>query len=165
MNNNDQQIREALTKIANLAKEAINGDEHSICNQDGGHKPVEHDYCGDLGCTVKSLPKRLRIEAAKVAMKINPVNGPVFGPVAEDVSDLIINPQHIAVMTAKYWGATPRQLTVSFMESIRADLRDRIISHLNAWTLTGSIEFVYTQGIGQIRISRGSGGYFSYSWD
>jgi hypothetical protein len=48
------------------------------------------------------------------------------------------------------------------MESTPADLRARIINHMNAWTKTACISFVETQGIGQVRISRGSGGFFSY---
>jgi hypothetical protein len=36
------------------------------------------------------------------------------------------------------------------------------VSHLNAWTRTGCIEFVETQGTGEVRISRGGGGYWSY---
>ncbi|KAI9747320.1 MAG: hypothetical protein M1835_002148 [Candelina submexicana] len=68
----------------------------------------------------------------------------------------------IAVVTSKYWGPTPRQLTVSFMESTPADLRARIVSHMNAWTRTACISFAETQGIGDVRISRGPGGYYSY---
>jgi len=48
------------------------------------------------------------------------------------------------------------------MESTPADLRARIISHMNAWTATGCISFVETGGIGNVRISRGGGGYWSY---
>jgi hypothetical protein len=48
------------------------------------------------------------------------------------------------------------------METTPANLRTRIISHMNAWTRTGSISFVWTSGTGQIRISRGGGGYYSY---
>jgi len=73
-----------------------------------------------------------------------------------------MDPLRIAVLTAKYWGPQPRQLTVSFMESTPADLRARIVSHLNAWNRSGSISFVETRGTGQVRVSRGGGGYWSY---
>jgi hypothetical protein len=33
---------------------------------------------------------------------------------------------------------------------------------MNAWTKTGGISFAETQGTGDVRISRGSGGYWSY---
>ena len=38
----------------------------------------------------------------------------------------------------------------------------RIVQHMNAWTRTGCIEFVQTNGVGDVRISFGSGGYWSY---
>lgn len=74
----------------------------------------------------------------------------------------MLEPQRIAVLTSKYWGAKPRRLTVSFMETTPTDLRTRIISHMNAWTKTGGVSFAWTSGTGQIRISRGGGGYYSY---
>jgi hypothetical protein len=48
------------------------------------------------------------------------------------------------------------------MENTPADLQARIISHMNAWTQTASISFVSTGGTGDVRISRESGGYWSY---
>jgi hypothetical protein len=48
------------------------------------------------------------------------------------------------------------------MESTPADLKARIISHMNAWTRTGGISFAATSGTGDVRISRGPGGYWSY---
>lgn len=48
------------------------------------------------------------------------------------------------------------------MESTQADLRTRIIAYLNAWNRTSCVQFVETQGVGHVRISRGPGGYWSY---
>jgi hypothetical protein len=73
-----------------------------------------------------------------------------------------ITPLAIAVLTSKYWGPEPRKLTVSFMESTPADLKARIISHMNAWRKRAGISFVETRGTGDVRISRGPGGYWSY---
>src|SRR5262249_9042974 len=88
---------------------------------------------------------------------------PVFGPLAAAPEGFqVADPLQIAVVTSKYWGPTPRRLTVSFMESTPANLRTRIISHMNAWTQTACISFVETQGTGDVRISRGPGGYYSY---
>jgi hypothetical protein len=100
------------------------------------------------------------VDAAKTAIRINPVNAPSLGPMA--AAGLILQPMHIAVVTSKYWGATPRQLTVSFMEATDSDLRARILSHMNAWTRTACVSFVETQDVGDVRISRESGGYWSY---
>jgi hypothetical protein len=115
------------------------------------------------GCIIKPLPKRLLRKAAETAKTINPVNAPVFGPLTAVRGRLDVHdPLRIAVLTAKYWGAKPRKLTVSFMESTPEDLKNRIISHMNAWTKTGGVSFVRTNGTGNVRISRGAGGYWSY---
>jgi hypothetical protein len=127
----------------------------------------EHDWAdvdGELMCcTPKSIPDRLTMKAAEVAAKINPVNMPMSTAFGRTVAGFeIMEPLRIALLTSKYWGATPRRLTVSFMENTPADLRARILTHLNAWTKTGCISFVETAGIGDVRISRGRGGYYSY---
>jgi hypothetical protein len=72
------------------------------------------------------------------------------------------NPAFIAALTSKYWGPQPRRLTVSFIESTPADLRARILSHMNAWTKTAGVSFVETRSGGQVRISRQGSGYWSY---
>jgi hypothetical protein len=116
-----------------------------------------------LGCIIKSLPTRLLVDAAKTATRINPTNAPVFGPLAAVGGGFqVTDPLRIAVLTSKYWGPTPRQLTVSFMEATPADLSARILTHMNAWTRTGCISFVQTNGTGDVRISREPGGYWSY---
>jgi hypothetical protein len=104
------------------------------------------------------------VAAAKTAVDINPVNAPMMGPLAAAglASDQVMDPMRIAVLVSKYWGPIPRKLTVSFMESTQADLRTRIIAHLNAWNRTSCVQFVETQGVGHVRISRGPGGYWSY---
>lgn len=68
----------------------------------------------------------------------------------------------LAVLTTKYWGPQIRRMTVSFMESTPADLRARIVRHMNAWSSCCGISFVETGGTGDVRISRGGGGYWSY---
>jgi hypothetical protein len=160
-------LREALAKIAEVARTAANGDEYPDTEHDDRSEYTPETY--QLGCTLKSLPQRLLAKAAETAIKINPVNAPVFGSLpalagelAAIAADLVMDPQRLTILTGKYWGPTPRRLTVSFMENTPATLRARIISHLNAWTRTGCIEFVETQGTGQVRISRGSGGFWSY---
>src|ERR1700730_3317084 len=118
----------------------------------------EYEIENEAFCVPRFLPSRLLIEAAATAARINPVNAPLFGPIAEVAEDFPLEPMRLAVLTSKYWGATPRRLTVSFMESTPADLRARILSWMNVWTKTTCILFVETQGVGQVRISRGPGG-------
>ena len=115
------------------------------------------------GCIVMPLPKGLLVKAAETARRINPANAPVFGRVnAVRGRFQVHDPLRIAVITAKYWGPKARKFTVSFMESTPNDLKNRIISHMNAWTKTGCISFVGTGGTGDVRISREPGGYWSY---
>jgi hypothetical protein len=116
-----------------------------------------------IACTPKFLPRQLARAAARTAIAENPVNALLLhGPARAALRDVPLTPQHIALLTPKYWGAAQRQLTVSFMESTPADLRDRLISHMNAWSARCGISFAFTQGAGDIRISRGGGGYWSY---
>ena len=176
-------LRETLAAIAQLASEAVS-------DSSGERSDVEDAYIEDAGagerhagerdrndadsadasasaCTPKSLPGRLLVQAATTARRVNPMNAPLAnaplaGPDAPKALESVQEPLQIAVLTSKYWGPAPRRLTVSFMESTPADLRTRIIAHLNAWTRTGGVSFVETRGTGEVRISRGQGGYWSY---
>lgn len=141
-------LQEALSKIADIAGAAVRKTDRVIADQGI--------------CTPKSLPQHLQVNAAQTATDINPMNAPVFGfmPVDDAVAALGSDPLRIAVITSKYWGTASRRLTVSFMETTPADLRTRILSHLNAWEC--GIQFVETSGTGQVRISLGPGGYWSY---
>ena len=158
MSGSEESLREALSKIAEIASAAAHGTEsrgnsHGEASATGGE---EMPSCG-----IKTVPKRLAVKAARHAIGINPVNAPLV-PLGALGMSAPSDPLSMAVVTGKYWGPSPRTLTVSFMESTPSDLRARIVSHLNAWTRTGCITFAQTQGTGQVRISRGPGGYWSY---
>jgi hypothetical protein len=172
MSSTEQQLREALRNIASI----IEASEHlSDEDVDDGHVHNGHGHrrgggrhgpdveVADIGCVPKQLPKRLLIQAAQTATRINPANGLNLVAMASlGSSSGVMDPLRIAVLTAKYWGPKARQLTVSFMEATPTDLRARIVRHLNAWNRSGGISFVETRGIGQVRISRDGGGYWSY---
>ena len=156
-----EKLRETLAKIAELAnstnrKVKVDTDDELYGDDDGG---ADVDV---PGCSVKAVPKRLLLKAAHTASQINPVNAPMSALGGGDFGMGVMDPMQIAVLTAKYWGPTPRRLTVSFMESTPSNLRARIVSHMNAWRKTGCISFVETQGTGQVRISRAGAGYWSY---
>jgi len=162
MHQNDR-LRDALTKISEVVSAAIMNGEDFDDQEQEGHEPEQTSRQEAPGCVLKSLPKRLLVKAAETARSINPVNAPASPPLGmlpggSEVSD----PLRIALLTSKYWGPAPRRLTVSFMESTAAALKAKIISHLNAWTKTGGISFVGTNGTGDVRISRGPGGFWSY---
>jgi hypothetical protein len=112
-----------------------------------------------VGCTVKQLPAHLLVEAARTAVAHNPANDV---PAARGLYGV----QFIAMLTSKFWGSQGRTLGVSFFDlpagagSRDDQLRNRIIDHMNAWQC--SVRFRWSQSGGEVRISRGRGGYWSY---
>jgi hypothetical protein len=162
MNSSEQELRQALAEIARIADRT----SRHLDRDRGGH---HHGYSesgatdADFGCELRQLPERLQVKASQTATRINPANGLNVAAMASLApTGEVMNPLRIALLTAKYWGPQSRQLTVSFMESTPDDLRARMVSHLNAWNRTAGISFVETRGTGQVRISRGGGGYWSY---
>jgi hypothetical protein len=168
MTDNERQLREALHRINEVINQALGGEEPRGGEPNGDYgedqAPAPAPAEDAVACTPKVLPQRLLMKAAEVAVQINPVNAPALGPLAALGPGFaeVMDPMHLAVLTAKYWGSMARRLTVSFMESTPADLRARIVSHMNAWSQRVGISFVETQGVGNVRISRGPGGYWSY---
>jgi hypothetical protein len=152
-------LYEALSKIAETADTVVShrGGRGGHAHNGAGHAPGEMP-----SCTIKSLPERLRAVAADTAIKLNPANGTGFASVAGASMALGIEPLRIAVMIQKYWGPQQRQLTVSFMEQPEANLRSRILSHMNAWSSRCGVSFIETRGVGQVRISLAGSGYWSY---
>ena len=152
----DDRLREALARIAEIAAAAAQGDERLEAEASGTRGDAPAD--AELGCQIKILPARLQDRAAANAREVNPVNAPLEALTRTDPLD----PQRLTVSTARYWGPAPRQFTVSFVESTPADLRARIVEHMNAWNKWCGMSFVETSGTGDVRISRGPGGYWSY---
>jgi hypothetical protein len=111
-------------------------------------------------CQPKFLPRTQWVNAARMAASINPMNEP-----AARMAGLgrRLKPAEIAVLTTKYWGAGGVKLTVSFLDRPSKALRDRILSHMNAWAKKANISFRYTARQGQVRIARlPNDGYWSY---
>jgi hypothetical protein len=74
----------------------------------------------------------------------------------------VLEPQQLAILTAKFWGNDGIAMTVGFMEETPSDLRDRILSHMNAWSEFGNVSFALTDTDPQVRITREGRGYWSY---
>jgi hypothetical protein len=146
----------ALRDIARMAAEAVGDD---MPGPDGAEGPDTFDAYA--GCRIMPLPPRLQQKGAELAERLNPANAPLRElPVDSDGE--LESPLRLTLRTTKYWGPAPKTLTVSFMETTAADLRTRIVSHLNAWADYCGMTFTETSGTGDVRISRGSGGYWSY---
>jgi len=117
-------------------------------------------------CTPRSLPKRLQVAAAKRAVSVNPANHPGAAMVARALG-AAPTAARIAVMIGKRWPAAGVRLTVAFMDNAPADLRTRILLHMNAWGKTANVTFTQTRTNGQVRIARATSpasaaGYWSY---
>jgi hypothetical protein len=114
-------------------------------------------------CTIRILPKELWASAAETAIKINPANAPAVHQLKMAMPDTVIEPDKLALLTAKYWGVGGVRLTVGFMDNPPADLRARILSHMNAWGIFGNVQFIETTQNPQVRIARTAGdGFWSY---
>ena len=114
-------------------------------------------------CSIKLLPEDQWIEAAYTASRINPANAPALATLSSVSPDVVIQPQHLALLTAKYWGSGGVRLTVGFLDNPPADLRARIVSHMNAWGAFCNVQFTETATNPQVRIARTAGdGYWSY---
>ena len=106
------------------------------------------------GCTPISPPSQHVDVLARRAESLNPAN-----VVDVDIGG-VDQPQKIAVLRSKYFGQDQRVLTVSFLERTDRGLRNLILDYANRWQC--GIRFEFTQGTGDVRISRGRGGYWSY---
>jgi hypothetical protein len=83
-------------------------------------------------CTPRSLPASKLVAAAQIARTINPVNHPPVERLTRVMRGFTPSPMRIAVLTTKYWGNKGVRLAVGFLDSPSADLRSRILLHMNA---------------------------------
>jgi hypothetical protein len=123
-----------------------------------------------IGCSIKSLPPALAIEAASTARLYNPANAPLLRRLVqsdeaeEAMNRIISNPIHIAMLHQKYWGPGGVLLTVGFMDQTSAELRNKIIQYMNVWNKAANILFTYTANLSEakVRIAFERSGYWSY---
>jgi hypothetical protein len=116
-------------------------------------------------CTPKSLPLDRVVAAARTATKINPLNHAPLQRLTRVIPDFTATPERIAVLTTKYWGIQGIRLTVGFLDNAPADLKKRILQHMNAWAKTSNVIFIEAKIDPQVRIARvggPDGGYWSY---
>lgn len=119
-----------------------------------------------ITCTPRTLAPEQWEEAAENAIRVNPLNQPSFAALP---SEFMPPPDHLALVTTRWWGPSVH-LTVGFLDNPSAELRARILSHMNAWNKTANVKFVETADAhhAQVRINRGEtgdpkwDGYWSY---
>jgi hypothetical protein len=119
-----------------------------------------------IACSPRPLPRPKWVQAAQNAININPLNHAPVHRLMQLIPGFKPQPEHLAVLTNRYWGNAGVKLTVGFLDSPPADLCARIISHMNAWTETANVEFVASNDSPDVRIARveggDAGGYWSY---
>jgi hypothetical protein len=120
---------------------------------------------GPLVCTPRRLPRELWAQAARNAIKIEPRNYGRVNRLIRIAPKITLTPEHIAAITDRKWPSSGVRLTVGFLDNPPADLRKRILSHMNAWSKTANVHFSESQVDPQVRIARAGGhdgGYWSY---
>jgi hypothetical protein len=108
------------------------------------------------------LPKDRWVAAAKQAVAVNPVNHPPIEQLGLVQPGFAPTPEHIAVLTTKYWHSGGVKLTVGFLDNPPKDLQTRILLHMNAWAKTANVSFALSKASPQVRIARADDGYWSY---
>jgi hypothetical protein len=118
-------------------------------------------------CRPKSLTKAQSALAMQRALELNPANASHRRMVARTPIGRAGGPARLTLAIGHRWHVTGVRLSVQFLDSPPADLRKRILLHMNAWSKTANIHFAETRGVGQVRIARldrpdSVSGYWSY---
>src|SRR5688572_13267776 len=106
-----------------------------------------------LACRPKTLPLDRLESAARRAVEINPSNATAHRVVTLTPPGRRGGPRRLAVVVARRWPAAGITLSVQFLDGAKADLRRRIVSHMNAWSRAANVKFKETRGLGQVRIA------------
>jgi hypothetical protein len=118
-------------------------------------------------CSPRHLPRTDWQKAAANAIKQNPGNRPP-GLLDEELPSGREG-ERLALDVTRYWGTQGVHLTVGFIDTPDQVLRQRILSHLNAWSQNANVAFVESGVDPQVRIARwtaneappGEDGYWS----
>ncbi|KAL2670164.1 hypothetical protein Neosp_015045 [[Neocosmospora] mangrovei] len=123
-----------------------------------------------IACTVKFLPRSEWGQAATTAISGNPANAPVVEILPRGTTGETDNVVNVALdlrtlLTTRYWGSSGPRLSVGFLDNPPVELRDRILSHMNAWGKYAKVQFIPTvpNYAGDVRIARkAKDGHWSY---
>lgn len=114
-----------------------------------------------VGCTLKELPAELLLLAASTAIEINPANAPNIQDSVVAARGLKLTPNHLAVVTHKRW-KVPVRLGVKFLDSPSQEFKNKLLAHANLWNKTADVQFSESTSNDGVRLSRESGGYWSF---
>ncbi len=114
-------------------------------------------------CTPKVMPPELEELARRRSIEINPANAHTMRTVERTVPGARRGLRRLALVIGNRWPASKTVLSVQFLDSPPKDLRERLLSHMNAWNQTVNIRFTETSGTGEVRVARIKGdGYWSW---
>lgn len=118
-------------------------------------------------CRPRSLQLDMLANAGRRALIVNPDNEAERHTLERTPVGRRGGPRRIAVVIGRKWPIKGVQLSVSFMDGAKSDLRKRILLHMNAWGQKANVKFAETSGLGQVRIARltspeDQAGYWSY---
>jgi hypothetical protein len=118
-------------------------------------------------CVPRKLTAAQSALAARRAIEVNPVNAASRRMALRTPIGRAGGPRRIALLIANRWPVHGIKLTVRFLDNAKADLRKKILLHMNAWGKTANVQFVATSGDAMVRISRldkpeAMAGYWSY---
>jgi hypothetical protein len=147
-----------LTALSNVVS---TGFQPSTYQAPAGGTPCGMDDDRYIGCDIRLLPQDQWVDAAVAAAAENPVNAPATAILALALPEAVIDREHLALVTQKFWRSRGVHLTVGWLDDPPADLRRRILSHMNAWGTFADVRFSESAVDPQVRISRGDGGYWS----
>src|SRR5688500_1741880 len=102
-------------------------------------------------CSVPRLTSAQAIMAAQRAAEEAPHRHPT-----------VITPAYLAVEKRCWWGDKGKVITVAFADKASPELRQRILSHANAWSEFANVRFEPSKIDPMVRVSFGPGGYWSY---
>ncbi len=120
-----------------------------------------------ITCTPKQLTREQLDFAISRAMKLNPTNAAGSRIVGRTPMGKRGGRVRLTLNVNYRWPVTGTKLAVRFLDNPGADLKKRILLHMNAWGKTANVAFVATSGHAQVRISRldhpeSLAGYWSY---
>lgn len=120
-----------------------------------------------ITCSPRQLTRKQLDLANARAVELNPANAAGSRIIARTPIGRAGGPLRLTVTKAYRWPVTGVKLTVRFLDSPGAELKKRILQHMNAWGKTANVEFTLTSGDAQVRISRltqpdSVAGYWSY---
>jgi len=109
---------------------------------------------GPIVCVPRTLPPDRHDAAVRRAVEINPANGVQHRSVLRTPTGRLGGRARLAIVIGRRWPVKGVRLTVSFMDGPPADLRTKILGHMNAWGKTANVAFAFTRGTGKVRIAR-----------